>query len=144
VLVVTSGALALAGVCASAGTAQAATGWNATGTGADVVGAWAHGEFWYGGTASDTGYAKVTITDSQSDGASGRVYFRWRWAVGGTSGAYGPLTASGYQNEKTQTYSYVRQGLDSWDPFEVKECRVDDGVEVDCGDWDVPEPFNSH
>ncbi|WNF01305.1 hypothetical protein PS467_41230 [Streptomyces luomodiensis] len=126
---------------ASAGTAQAATPWNATGTQADVVGAWAHGEYWVSG---DTSYAKVTITDSQSDGASGRVYFRWRFGDGSTSGAYGPLTASGYQKETTRTYSYPRGALDSYDPFEVKEVRVDNGVEVDWGGWDVPEPFNSN
>ncbi|MFJ4950925.1 hypothetical protein [Streptomyces sp. NPDC088760] len=140
-LVATSGTLALSGLFASAGTAQAATAWNATGTQADVVGAWAHGDYWID-TRSYTSYATVTITDSKADHASARVYFHWRWTWGGTSGDYGPLTASGYQTEKTETYHMDRDSLDTWQPFEVKECRVDNGREVECGDWDVPKPYN--
>ncbi|MFF0155985.1 hypothetical protein ACFYRY_00340 [Streptomyces sp. NPDC005263] len=135
--------LALAGVLASASTAQAATAWNATGTQADVVGAWAHGDYWIDSSHMPyTSYAKVTITDSKSDRASARVYFRWRFTWGDTSGIYGPLTASGYQNETTQTYHEDRDSLDTWQPFEVMECRVDDGREVACGGWDVPSPYN--
>ncbi|MEU0009477.1 hypothetical protein ABZ079_36030 [Streptomyces sp. NPDC006314] len=84
----------------------------------------------------------MTITDSKADRASARVYFRWRWIWGGTSGTFSPLTASGYQNEKTQTYYENRSSLDTWQPFEVKECRVNNGEEVDCGGWDVPHPYN--
>ncbi|MDT0616124.1 hypothetical protein, partial [Streptomyces lancefieldiae] len=69
----------------------------------------------------------------------GRVYFRWRWAWGGFSGAHGPLTASGYQKSVSQTWSQQRGTVDLYDPFEVKECRVDGGVEVECGGWDVPQ-----
>ncbi|GGW58088.1 hypothetical protein GCM10010503_38890 [Streptomyces lucensis JCM 4490] len=87
----------MAGLFASAGSAQAATTWNATDTRADVVGAWAHGAFSYSDSADgQIAHATVTITDSKADGASARVYFRWRYAWGETSGTFTPLTASGY------------------------------------------------
>lgn len=135
-LSVAAGALALVGVVATGGTAHAATSWSATGTQADVVGAYAYGTIENNSLGQTV--VRVTIRDSVSDGASGRVYFRWRFADGSKSGAYGPITASGYMAEKQATYTETRSGLDSWDPFEVKECKVDNGQEVDCGWWDTP------
>jgi hypothetical protein len=52
------------------------------------------------------------------------------------------LTASGHENSRSATFRELRRDLDFYDPFEVMECRVDDGFEVDCGEWDVPYPFN--
>ncbi|WP_405592320.1 hypothetical protein [Streptomyces sp. NBC_01190] len=134
--------LSLTAIVATAGPASAATttSWNATGTQADVVGSWAHGTATL--TPSTESYAvTMTVTDSQPDHASGRAYFRWRYAWGEVSGA-GVITASGYQNSTSKTWQEPRGNLDSYQPFEVKECRVDNGIEVECGGWDVPYPFN--
>ncbi|GAA2418090.1 hypothetical protein GCM10010420_55650 [Streptomyces glaucosporus] len=129
-----AGALSLATVVATGSSAHAATSWSATGTQADVVGAYAYGTI--DNTNTHT-IVRVVIRDSVSDGASARVYFRWRYGEGSTSGAY-TLTASGYMAENSKTYSIERGRLDSWDPFEVMECKVDNGEEVDCGGWDTP------
>ncbi|NEC33810.1 hypothetical protein [Streptomyces rubrogriseus] len=99
-----------------------------------MVGAYAYGTIEVDNT---TTYVHVVIRDSVSDGASGRVYFRWRYADGSKS-VPSILTASGYMVEKSETYWKDRAALDSYDPFEVKEVKVDDGEEVDSGSWDTP------
>lgn len=140
-LAASGASLALAGTLISANPAFAATNWTATGTQADVVGAYAHGSFDYG-TSGGTSVANVTIRDSVSDGASARVYFRWRFIDGRVSGP-AVFGASGYLNETTQSFSQPRNNLDTAQPFEVRECRVDNGLEVECGwDYDVPHPYN--
>ncbi|MGW1507123.1 hypothetical protein ACWCQW_53655 [Streptomyces mirabilis] len=137
-LALAGGTLSVAAVFTTAGSAHAATSWNATGTQADVVGSWAHGTL---DVVNDRTVVSVTVTDSAGDHASARVYFRWRYIDGGKSGA-AMLTASGKGNSKSATYREPRGALDTYDPFEVSECRVDNGIEVECGGWDVPYPFN--
>ncbi|WP_159399475.1 hypothetical protein [Streptomyces alboflavus] len=132
--------LALAGVLASASTAHAATNWTAKDTQADVVGAHAYGTFDYG-PVGGTSTAHVTVRDSAADKASGRVYFRWRHIDGTVSGP-AVLTATGYLKETSRTFTKGRGWLDTHQPFEVRECQVDDGIEVNCGWWDVPHPYN--
>lgn len=141
ILLSASGAtLALAGVLASASTAHAATDWTARNTQADVVGAHAYGKFDYGQFGGNS-TARVIIRDSVEDGASARVYFRWRH-IGGSVSGQAVITVSGYGNENPRTFTKGRDWLDTYQPFEVKECRVDNGIEVECGWWDVPHPYN--
>jgi hypothetical protein len=131
------GALALMAVVATAGSAHAASfyKWSATGTQADVVGAYAYGKYTYD-PANNRVSAQMTIRGSVEDGASGRAYFRWRLS-NGTTQQYAPIMASGFMAEKSATYTHNWVGLDTSNQFEVKECKVDNGLEVNCGGWDV-------
>ncbi|MFI2765383.1 hypothetical protein ACH5A3_42275 [Streptomyces echinatus] len=141
-LAAAASALTLATVFAMGSSAQAAaTSWNATDTQADVVGAWAHGDYALTGYDKDTWTVHATVEDTKGDYASARMYFRWRLITGGFSTPW-QLTASGKGNSKSRSDSWYRWEADTEQPFEVKECIVDDGVETDCGGWDVPHPFN--
>ncbi|WP_345666339.1 hypothetical protein [Streptomyces venetus] len=125
-----------------AGSAQAAaTNWNATDTQADVVGAWAHGDYALIGGSNGDWTVHATVEDTKGDGASARMYFRWRLINGGFSDSW-RITASGKGNTTSASDSLYRWEADTEQPFEVKECIVDNGWETDCGGWDVPHPLN--
>ncbi|MFI0813908.1 hypothetical protein [Streptomyces echinatus] len=68
------------------------------------------------------------------------MYFRWRLINGGFSDSWS-ITASGKGNTDSDSDSLYRWSADTAQPFEVKECVVDNGDE-DCGGWDVPHPLN--
>ncbi|MYW00086.1 hypothetical protein [Streptomyces sp. SID3343] len=140
-LALATGALALAGVVGTATSAHATTTWNATDTQADVVGAWAHGSLDVEG--NETLSVDMTIKDTKADGASARAYIRWRYATGGFSGSAVLTVSGGNGSTKSATYRNPRIELDSYQPFEIKECLVDNGWETECGGWDVPYPMNS-
>ncbi|PPK67130.1 hypothetical protein V5P93_003468 [Actinokineospora auranticolor] len=140
---ITAGAAAVAltaGSTLASPAAQAATGWNlasgwnATGTQADVVGVWERGTATFvNGNLEVT----VTVTDTKTDSHGARGYFRWRYITGGFSAPLS-VSSSGKDDTNSRTFSYNRNNVDQWDPFEVKECLTEQGGDYSCGDWDVP------
>ncbi|MEU1056962.1 hypothetical protein [Streptomyces sp. NPDC005876] len=107
------------------GTANAATGWTAQYTSADVVGAHAWGTIEEG----ERYILNVNIKDTKSDSHGARVRIRTTYADGGVREEN--LSASGLNDVQSTTWNYAASAY----KFEVKECLTEGGVDYDCGIW---------
>ncbi|QUH02401.1 hypothetical protein HUO13_17760 [Saccharopolyspora erythraea] len=112
-------------VAVSAGTAHAATNWNAQNTPADIVGAHAWGTI----DDAERFILRVNIKDTAGDSHGARVYVRVTYADGGTRSEN--LSASGKGVTNSTTWNFASSAR----KFEVQECLTEGGAKYECGGW---------
>ncbi|MDT0527864.1 hypothetical protein RM555_02535 [Micromonospora sp. DSM 115977] len=83
--------------------AQAATGWDLTGTPGDVAGAWAYGTWWWSGGRL---YVEVKVKDTKSDGYAAVVSLTASYNDGGTR-TEGVGNSSGAGKTVTKEFNFA-------------------------------------
>lgn len=123
----------------SAGPASAAVispDYTATGTGADVVGAYGRGTYAVGHPNNvESVVTTIAVTDTATDSHGARLYVRFGLATGGSSPA-SSVSASGKDDYRTKNISFPRINISNGeDAIQVKECLTEAGGDYSCGSW---------
>ncbi|GGX70057.1 hypothetical protein [Streptomyces minutiscleroticus] len=120
---VAAGTALMVGV--TGGTANAATGWTAQYTSADMVGVHAWGTIDDG----ERYILNVNVKDTAADSHGARVRIRTTYSDGGVREEN--LSASGLNAVRSTTWNYAANAT----RFQVKECLTEAGVDYACGSW---------